>query len=263
MPMRENNNWRALRDAIGRGDVPGYTPWLARGYNPDVTATSETIWPIGGPYNYPAAGGIQMEVVTASANDRVGSPNPGARSVEIWYLDQNYAVQIETVSLTGATVPTVATNIFRILLFRVLTNSAFNVFAAGTITLRGFGGGASYALIEAGGSCSCSAAYTVPAGQILVVCGLSAGAGNTAGSSIVDLMLYANYCCATGVLGDVFYPYLRQDITSNGGPINLNVAVPLVFPERTELRADAIANSSAGTTPVSVTLVGYTATKGM
>lgn len=56
---------------IAEGNIEGHTPYAKLGYNDDVGATEEDVWTQGGTYPWIAAGGIALEVVSASTNDTI------------------------------------------------------------------------------------------------------------------------------------------------------------------------------------------------
>jgi hypothetical protein len=139
------------------------------GYQPASHATIEySVSQIAAAYAFPAAGGIQMEVVSSdNTNDKVAGT--GALTVEIGYLNASYQERKEIVTVNGTTeVATVATDIFRVNSFRVLTAGTLGA-AAGKIDLRAVANTPIYATIAIGQTEARQIIYTVPAGKRLII----------------------------------------------------------------------------------------------
>lgn len=166
--------------ALAKGLISGHTSFYSLGYNPNILSTTEDICEWSTTYVVPAAGGIQMRVISTSASD--AAAGVGVRTVELHYLDANYAEQLETVTLNGVTpVNTVATNILRVNYFHTVTAGS-TAQAVGDVTLENTGGTVKYAQISAGGNFSRHGFFTIPAGKTGYISGgyLSCG-GTTSG----------------------------------------------------------------------------------
>jgi hypothetical protein len=102
-----------------------------------------------------------LEVVSSdNTNDKAGGT--GGLSVMIHYLDSNFAEHQEEVVLNGTTpVPTVATDIYRINCFHLMTAGSSGK-AAGNIDIRHLSDTPVYARIQAGRAVCQSSVYTVP-----------------------------------------------------------------------------------------------------
>ncbi len=171
---------------ISRGLVPGSTIFGSYGKRVAAGAESGTLWS-GTPtaFAFPPAAGVQMSVVSTSAND--AAAGTGIRSIDIYYLDASLNPAFETVTMNGVgAVLTVATNIRFIQSVHIATVGA-NKVAAGTITISN--GGTTYARIEVGDVRSASSVRMVPAGKRLIVTSFYAGSSSGAGaaSSIIQL----------------------------------------------------------------------------
>src|SRR5659263_687910 len=94
---------------IAEGNVPNHFSHSSFGRTFSVNQTEVELWEVGGAYKFPG-NPMRMQIVSSSSND--GSSGPGARQVDIHYLDNNYAEQTELITLNGTTpVNTIATNI--------------------------------------------------------------------------------------------------------------------------------------------------------
>src|SRR5574340_540012 len=160
--------------AVARGDVLNAEPFGSYGEITTIGAvTNQIIWPDGA-YNIPPAAGVQMSLVSTSAQDGVGGT--GIRSLDIHYLDNTLTPQIETVVLNGLTpVLTVATNIRFIQCVHLITYGSGKA-AAGVITVTNTE--ISYARINTGQVRCSSSARMVPAGKNLFLTGLVGGASS-------------------------------------------------------------------------------------
>jgi hypothetical protein len=171
---------------VARGFVPNAQPF--NGYGQITTAgavtTPSVLWP-DGTYVFPPSSGLQMSIVSTSANDTAGGT--GVQSVHIHYLDSNLAVQSEIVTLNGLTpVLTVATNIRFIQCMHINTIGSGKV-AAGNIIASN--SGQNYSQIDAGYLRCSSSVRMVPAGQRLFVTSMYGGStsGTASASAIISI----------------------------------------------------------------------------
>lgn len=172
---------------ISRGLVPGSEPFGAYGRKATTGADSGILWPDGA-FVFPATSGVQMSVVSTSAND--AAAGSGIRTMDIHYLDANLASQVETVTLNGTTpVLTVATNIRFIQCVHGLTfgGTGSAAVADGTITVSN--GGNNYSQISAGDMRCSSSVRMVPAGKRMIITSMYGGAVSGAAGAAVTLSL--------------------------------------------------------------------------
>ena len=161
------------------------------GRQPAANTTEYPLWYNAGVYTWPTAA-MRMEVVSSSANDASPSGS-GARTVKVTYLDSNFAVKSETITLNGTTaVATVATDIYRILDFRVMTAGS-GLKSAGTIDIRNLADTPIYARIITGDNEAQQAIYTVPADKFLILYKGNIGLGSSAAGKYGIFKIYTNY----------------------------------------------------------------------
>lgn len=147
---------------ISKGLIPGHASIVISARNPSVSTSIEDVWDVGGTIVYPTAG-EQWELVSDSVNDT--SAGTGAQKITVDYLDDNFILQSEEVTMNGTTAVTLtATNSFRP---RTITTTAAGSGAenAGVVTLRVASGGNPRGAMLAGENISMSSHYTVPAGR--------------------------------------------------------------------------------------------------
>lgn len=120
----------------------------------------------------PYPNGIQLRVVSSSAND--SASGTGIRTIMLEYLDIDYQYLIETITLNGATpVNSVATNIQRVLCIHAATVGSAMV-SVGNISLTNVAGTVTYDYITAGGNQSLTGHFTVPGDRIGFITGWQA-----------------------------------------------------------------------------------------
>lgn len=149
---------------VARGDVSGAAPFVSFGNRTTSGAESGILWS-NGTYTLPPAAGVQMSLVSSSADD--ASAGTGIRTVRVDYLNASLASASEIVTLNGTTpVNTVATNI-RFLVGVTMVTYGSGKDAAGNITISN--GGTTYGYIPAGRVRCESSVYMVPAGKKLFI----------------------------------------------------------------------------------------------
>jgi hypothetical protein len=224
--------------AIARGYVEGHTSLFKTGYNPDVDATEEDLWSVGGSYVFPAAA-AGLEVVSSSDNDKTGST--GALTVKIWYLDAAFTEKTEVVIMNGTTVvPTVATDIYRVNAFRVITAGTAGA-AVGDIDIRHLDNTPIYSRIAATHTRARNSIYTVPAGKTLYISQLSFSITNPAGGRSAKFTLRGTYDDKVQAASTLFYPY--YEIGIQDGAISMCLEYPITFPAGTDIKISVIGDA--------------------
>lgn len=210
---------------VARGSIPQARAEGAYGRLVAAAGTSaQILWPDGA-YNIPPAAGVQMSIVSTSANDVV-TTGTGVRQVEMHYLDANLAEQVEVINMNGLTpVLTVATNVRFIQCLHATLVGSLKV-AAGTINCTN--AGTLYALISAGQSRCTSSARMVPAGVYLYVEAMSAGSISSTADAQVEVELVATELDAHQYTDQgLFLSYGGVGLQSSSA--SLRVGTPLRF----------------------------------
>lgn len=244
--------------AIGEGEITGHELYnkISANINNNIVNVEQDIWEVGGLYTFPAPAGIQMEIVSTSAND--AAAGTGIRTVTIIYLDNTFAEKTETITLNGLTaVNTVATNIRRINSLRSAT-SGTGLVAAGNITLRAVGGGTSYARISTGYNASRQSIYTVPLGKTLYMTSISFTAGTTAVNAFVRITSRSNYCNITNtILQEGLYMPYTEALLSNGSTYLRELEVPTKIIATADFKVSAIGSGAASNYNVTTMYRGW------
>lgn len=215
------------------------------------SATSNGVISSLGAVVLPSAG-TQWEIIAESANDT--SAGTGARTVTLVYLDANYAVQSEVITLSGNTpVLTTATDILRFTSLSVATwgsatNNAFGKTNLGSIVARDSSGNVQGAIRyndtvlgdEHGLNISRHSISTIPAGfsgQLLQIL------TNTSKNHEAETLLMVRSFGTDG-----FLSVAGQDAYQNSFIVDVKAARPLV--EKTDIRVISRSNNTA--VPVTV-----------
>lgn len=251
-PIVTGGNMPTLQqDLIGSAinNYPTRTRGFVFGRAPAVQNTAVDIWE--GPtatYVFPPAA-VQMTVVSTNAAD--AAAGTGVRQIMIHYLDVNYAIRTEYVTLNGITpVNTVATNIFRINSVHATAVGSGGV-SVGNISITN--GGVTYSYITAGSNTSRQAVYTVPAGVKGYISHWQTSSGS-AGSHFCRSTIRAT------THDDTLWPgvFLVQDEqgTQNGG-IAITFPTPIPIPATTDIKMSAISDNPAANVVALAAIMGW------
>lgn len=210
------------------------------GYNAGINLTWEDLWTPGGTYVFPAAAG-RMEVVSSSGNDDAGST--GVESVYISYLDANWDSQTTLVTMDGLNaVGTTPVDILRINEFHAESCGA-NGAAVGTVTLRPFGGGATYAQIDPGSTRSQQCVYSVPRNYFLAMVNWGYGAGAAVAGHKTDFRWVSTWDIWHDHLNNFFGTLVRMSITDNS--FQFHAELPVTFGPQGDVKIQALSDNGA------------------
>ena len=231
---------------IAEGNVPNHFSHSSFGRTFSVNQTEVELWEVGGAYKFPGTP-MRMQVVSSSPND--GSSGSGARQVDIYYLDNNYAEQIELITLNGTTpVNTIATNILRINDFHVI-DAGSSKCSEGNIDIRNLAGTEVYSRISATRNASLQAIWTVPDGCTLYLIAWKCGAYLATGK-IAFIMLRTTSDHNGNLTPGLF---MHKDIISL---YNNHAVIPLAAPIKVPSRADVKLTGYADKTDSVATVSG-------
>jgi hypothetical protein len=202
------------------------------------TAAYETVWPGSGLYPFSTAAQT-LEIVSASSNDDATST--GARTATVYGLGPDYSTRQETVTLTGTTPTTLASTGWLRALRAAVDTAGTNGANIGKISVRPSGGGTTYAIISAGANQTVQAAYTVPAGYSAhlvsehVTAQAPSGGSNKTGPGKFRMKVRTS---TSGV-----FRTQQEHPLAAGGHAEV-FPIPRRYPAKSDIRFDAIANSS-------------------
>lgn len=211
--------------AIARGQIPGAVGVSAFGSKTTTGADSGVLWP-NGAFVFPAASGVQLSLVSTSAQDGVGGT--GIRSLDIHYLDANLAEQTETVVMNGLTpVLTVATNIRFIQCMHGVT---FGSTGAAVGNISATNGTNTHSYIAAGRVRCSSTVRMVPAGKRMIVTSFYGGSvSGTAAASTIIRLATPTFDGHDYTTSNIFMPLASGAFQDNSGGIT--IPSPLAFTE--------------------------------
>ena len=207
--------------SVQKGLIENYSGVQKFGLNTAVGSTFETIWDGNNTYTYPSSAGT----ATATSSD-TGSDNDG--TVEIQGLDSNYDLATETLTIGGAAGSTSFTRVFRAVMKTANTGTA-NV---GTISITVSSTTVAQIRPDYGQTLMC--VYTVPRKYNAYLMQIDIGSSK-------DLENEIRFITKEISNGDVWNT--KSFITTRGGFMEKNFAVPVVIPEKTDI--ELIAKASA------------------
>ena len=156
---------------VARGVVTNYALVRVMGHNNAVGTSIEDVWGNGGTYVFPSSAST-LTISSGSTNDT--SAGTGARTVQVYGLDTNYAEINETLTMNGQSGVTSTNSYLRVTKMLVRTagstgGNAGNVyFGTGTITAgvpATIYSMIAYSASYGGDNRSLDCIYTVPAGK--------------------------------------------------------------------------------------------------
>ena len=208
--------------SIQKGLVQNFTGISKFGLNTAVGSSAfETIWDGNNTYTYPSSAGTATATSSDTASDNTGT-------VEIQGLDSNYDLATETLTIGGSAGSTSFIRVFRATMKTANTGTA-NV---GTITITV--SSTTVAQIRAGYGQTLMCIYTVPRKHNAYLVQLDVGSSK-------DLENEIRFITKEISNGNVWRT--KGFITTRGGFIEKNYAVPIVIEEKTDI--ELIAKASA------------------
>lgn len=227
---------------IATNKFTGVTKNNKVGLNTDIdTATvPEWLWMPGGVYTgFPTGNAEAVRITSSDANDTAAGT--GARTVNITGLDANWAIQSETITLSGTT-PAVSANTYRRVHTAYVASSGSNTFNVGDLTIAHNVTTANVFLqISAGRNQSYAAVYTVPAGKVGCVINLKVEVDRSVSSSISGFMWVREFGMAPR--------YRRPFTASNSSVFFEDPYGGIVYPEKTDIGV-VVTSCSANNTSV-------------
>lgn len=200
----------------------------------------------------PPAAPIQMQIVSASAND--AAAGTGVQTILIHYLDHNYNAQSTTVTLNGITpVTTGPTDILRVNDMHAMTVGSGGV-AAGAISLQAVGGAVTYGYLSAGENRARHPIFTVPADKVGYIIQWQGSSGSAAGTH------YANINLRATTHDGVLLPgvFIQQDgIAGQNMAVEVHFDVPVVLPAKTDIKLSAVSDSGTANATATGNFIGW------
>lgn len=227
---------------IAKGEMSGFKNYNIFGYKQGISTTVlDDVSQIPATTVIPTPDGIQLRAVSSSAND-IAVTGSGIRTLELYFLDTNYNMQSETITMNGLTpVNTVATNIQRVLWIHTYTAGAGGV-AAGNISLTNIAGTVTYEYIVAGGNRSLSSHFTVPDGKTGFILGWQSSSVKQDMS--IRLRATVHFHNRTLLLPGVFI--FHNVMTLKDSSLYDPMKPPLSFPAHCDIKVSALAGTANG-----------------
>jgi hypothetical protein len=210
---------------IAEGNVSGHEAVRIFGHNDDVGTAWEVLSHNGGVQYYVSSAEV-LQFSSSDGDDADG--DTGARTVYIEGLDASYAIQSETVTLTGATDAPTASSYLRVHFIRVLTAGATGA-NEGIISVKDNAATNTIMTIAIGDNESHCAIYTVPSGKTLYLTHWISSESSNKGS---DLGLWIR------PFGGLWYN--KRELPTLSNVLDLNINFPLGIAEKTDIEFRAM-----------------------
>ena len=216
---------------VSRGLVPGHSFVSKFGQNSDVgTAAFEDVWDGGGIYTYPVDS-------TAPITHLYSTNAADTQNIEVQGLDINGDLIVQTKILTGTTVVSLDTPLWRV--FRLKNIGTVDI--TGIVHASDSGKSVSYAQINDGNNQTLMALYTIPNGKTgYLLKGTANIVGINRDYSIDGKVSMRNF-------GSVFQLKNTYGLNTNGNSyFDHEYPIPLPIPGKTDIRVQVISSAAGG-----------------
>ena len=230
--------------------------------NATVGTTFETISNTNADQVFPVLAGADIDVVSGSAADDVGST--GATSVRVTYLDANSNQATQDVAMNGTGAVEMTEQTISFIQKAEIVDSGTGLAAAGAITIADVTGGGVHALIDAGSKESGNCTWKVPAGHTGYVHGfwydvdaVAAGAGtaeialqvaHAESSGVANSETWRTVAKVTVVEGDNDIVAATGGNQNNMGSFSFPGNIPFKVPAKSIVRLAAKAPAAVAVT---------------
>lgn len=218
---------------IAKGNISGHDYIRKFGHNDDVAATAETLWSSGGLYPWPTTAEV-LKVSSSDANDDGAPVDAGARTLQLYGLDANYALQDEIITLNGQTAVATDNSYLRVYRAVVLTAGA-SLGNEGTISIKNNADAVTLLTIEPLKNQSLAALFTIPAGNTGYLASWYAA---TSSNKVVEVEVYIK------PFGEVFQ--VKTHVEINQTPYKDNWEFPDSIPAKSDIEVRATAAGGGG-----------------
>jgi len=212
--MFQNANNVPFGLSIQKGLINNFDGVHKFGLNTAVGSSFETIWDGNNTYTYPSSAGTATATSSDTSSDNTGT-------VKIFGLDSNYDLAEETLTIGGSAGSTSFIRVFRAVMISANTGTG-NV---GVITITV--SSTTVAQIRAGYGQSLMCIYTVPRKYNAYLMQIDVGSSKDLENEIRFITKKINGS------GDVFTT--KAFITTRGGFVEKNYAVPVKIEEKTDI----------------------------
>jgi hypothetical protein len=230
--------------------------------NATVGTSFETISNTNADQVLPVIAGADIDVVSGSGSDDVGST--GATEVTVTYLDDNFNQYTQAVAMNGATEVEMTEQNISFIQKAEVTASGTGLAAAGAITIADVTGGGVHALIDAGSKETGNCTWKIPAGHTGYVHGfwydvdaVAAGAGtaeialqvaHAESSGVANSETWRTVAKVTVVEGDNDVVAATGGNQNNMGSFSFPGNIPFKVPAKSMVRLAAKAPAAVAVT---------------
>jgi hypothetical protein len=220
-------------DDISRGLISGKEDFNKFGKNGDVGTATEDVWSFGGTKTYLSSGEI-LKITSTDVDDDGDPADTGARTIEIYGLDDNYDEISETRTLNGQTAVDTVETYLRV--YRAIIRSAGSTQSnEGTISIKNNASTVTMATIDPGEGQTLMTHYTVPNGKQMLIKNLCLQA---TGNKDVSIALYVR------PFGEAWQ--VKLTATLNNGTFNRLFLPPFKIDAKSDVVIRAISVQAGG-----------------
>jgi hypothetical protein len=233
--------------------LEGVFPIRMLGFATNVDNVEIDVWNQNIKYPFSAAS-FNLSIVSSSANDT--ALGTGIRSVKVYYLDSNYIMKSEVLSLNGTTqVFGIPNDVYRINLV-VAEEVGSGGSAQGTILIRT--GGVTRSMISIGYTKSVQAIITVPEGFNAYITAFGVSSGNPTSGRFTMFKLQATMqeLMSGNIYKRGLFTTLEQ-VTLQDNTNTIYYEVPIKVPPRTDIVVSAVSDAVNADANVTASVVGY------
>jgi hypothetical protein len=209
---------------LAAGNLEGYSHINKFGFTGTDINGAATVWDHSGTtavYPYVAA-----STVTATGSNT----NDDTKTIRVTGLDQNYLPLEETLIVGGAASTSQFVRVFRAEMLSAINTVDVSITQSSTVVAK----------ILAGNSQTLMAVYTVPAGKTAYLLEF-AGSIDKANAGVQFRLIARDFDISDGT-----FTIKGLWGTQGGNPVVYRYPVPLVFPEKSDIRVDVLTSATCG-----------------
>lgn len=241
-----------MPNPISVTEIPPNGQYIRRfGINSAVGTSYAVIDETGAAKPYMPSTPLKFEALSSSANDTAAGS--GAHTILVTGIDSNWNLLSETITLNGLTPVQSVNTYYRVTKVEVMAVGSYGGTNAGTITVRGTGGGTTFVIVSPSYGQSFSSHFCVPAGFYGAIAGANL---STDSGKIVDIQVRSRDN-ANNTASNFHPDQIAQYFAGVTGTNHYDYTLPILVSPYTDVYITG--KTASGTAVVSVEYWGYIA----